>query len=138
SNDFKAYQQQVIKNAQVMAQTLMDNGIELVSGGTDNHLILVKTDSVDMSGKDAGALLEKVDITCNKNMVPNDKRSPFVTSGIRLGTPAITTRGFKEEQTKMITEFIVKTLKNPTDEALHADIKKQVHELCKKFPVYPK
>lgn len=138
SNDFKAYQQQVIKNAQVMAQTLIDNGIELVSGGTDNHLILVKTDSVDMSGKDAGALLEKVDITCNKNMVPNDKRSPFVTSGIRLGTPAITTRGFKEEQTKMITEFIVKTLKNPTDEALHADIKKQVHELCKKFPVYPK
>lgn len=138
SNDFKAYQQQVIKNAQVMAQTLMDNGIELVSGGTDNHLILVKTDSVDMSGKDAGALLEKVDITCNKNMVPNDKRSPFVTSGIRLGTPAITTRGFKEEQTKMITEFIVKTLKNPTDEALHADIKKQVHELCLKFPVYSK
>lgn len=137
SDDFKVYQQQVIKNAQVMAQTLLDNGIELVSGGTDNHLILVKTDSVNMSGKDAGALLEKVDITCNKNMVPNDKRSPFVTSGIRLGTPAITTRGFKEEQTKMITEFIVKTLKNPTDESIHTDIKKQVHELCKKFPVYP-
>lgn len=133
---FKAYQEQVIKNAQTMAKTLMDNGIELVSGGTDNHLVLVKTDSVNMSGKDAGLLLEKVDITCNKNMVPGDKRSPFITSGIRLGTPAITTRGFKEAETKQMTEMIVKVLKNPQDEKIQAEIKNAVHELCRKFPVY--
>lgn len=135
---FKSYQEQVIKNSKVLAQTLMDQGIELVSGGTDNHLILVKTDSVNMSGKDAGLLLEKVDITCNKNMVPNDTRSPFVTSGIRLGTPAITTRGFKEAETKQMAEMIVKVLKNPTDEKLHGEIREAVHTLCKKFPVYTK
>lgn len=136
SSDFKTYQQQVITNAQVMAKTLMDNGIELVSNGTDNHLILVKTDSVNMSGKEAGALLEKVDITCNKNMVPNDKRSPFVTSGIRLGTPAITTRGFKEKEIQKISELILQTLKNPSDESVHSAVKIEVHKLCKQFPVY--
>lgn len=136
SSDFKTYQQQVITNAQVMAKTLMDNGIELVSNGTDNHLILVKTDSVNMSGKEAGALLEKVDITCNKNMVPNDKRSPFVTSGIRLGTPAITTRGFKEKEIQKISELILQTLKNPSDESTHSAVKIEVHKLCKQFPVY--
>ena len=136
SSDFKTYQQQVITNAQVMAKTLMDNGIELVSNGTDNHLILVKTDSVNMSGKEAGALLEKVDITCNKNMVPNDKRSPFVTSGIRLGTPAITTRGFKEKEIQKISELILQTLKNPSDESIHSAVKIEVHKLCKQFPVY--
>ncbi len=136
SSDFKTYQQQVIINAQVMAKTLMDNGIELVSNGTDNHLILVKTDSVNMSGKEAGALLEKVDITCNKNMVPNDKRSPFVTSGIRLGTPAITTRGFKEKEIQKISELILQTLKNPSDESVHSAVKIEVHKLCKQFPVY--
>jgi glycine hydroxymethyltransferase len=133
---FKTYQEQVIKNAKVMAETLMKNGIELVSGGTDNHLILVKTDSVNMSGKDAGLLLEKVGITCNKNMVPGDKRSPFITSGIRLGTPAITTRGFKEVETKQMTEMIVKTLKSPQDEKIQTEIKNAVHDLCRKFPVY--
>jgi glycine hydroxymethyltransferase len=136
SSDFKTYQQQVITNAQVMAKTLMDNGIELVSNGTDNHLILVKTDSVNMSGKEAGAILEKVDITCNKNMVPNDKRSPFVTSGIRLGTPAITTRGFKEKEIQKISELILQTLKNPSDESTHSAVKIEVHKLCKQFPVY--
>lgn len=133
---FKTYQEQVIKNAKTMAETLLSNGIELVSGGTDNHLVLVKTDSVNMSGKDAGLLLEKVDITCNKNMVPGDKRSPFITSGIRLGTPAITTRGFKEAETKQMTEMIVKVLKNPQDEKIQVEIKNAVHELCQKFPVY--
>ncbi len=133
---FKTYQAQVIKNCQVLAKTLIDNGIELVSGGTDNHLILLKTDSVNMSGKEAGEILEKVDITCNKNMVPNDKRSPFVTSGIRLGTPAITTRGFKEAETIVMAELIVKALKNPQDENIQKEVKKNVHELCLKFPVY--
>ena len=133
---FKTYQEQVVKNSKMLAKTLMDNGIELVSGGTDNHLVLLKTDSVNMSGKEAGEILEKVDITCNKNMVPNDKRSPFVTSGIRLGTPAITTRGFKETETKIMAEMIVKALKSPADEKVQKEVKQSVHELCLKFPVY--
>lgn len=134
--EFISYQKQVIKNSQTLAKTLMDQGIELVSGGTDNHLILVKTDSVNMSGKEAGEILEKVDITCNKNMVPNDKRSPFVTSGIRLGTPAVTTRGFKENETKIMADLIVKALRNSTNEKILQDVKQSVHELCIKFPVY--
>jgi glycine hydroxymethyltransferase len=134
---FKTYQEQVIKNSKMMAKTLMDNGIELVSGGTDNHLVLLKTDSVNMSGKEAGEILERVDITCNKNMVPNDKRSPFVTSGIRLGTPAVTTRGFKEAETKLMSELIAKALKHHQDEKVLAEVKEAVHTLCKKFPVYP-
>lgn len=134
--EFKTYQQQVIKNSKMLASTLLHHGIELVSGGTDNHLVLVKTDSVNMSGKEAGEILEKVDITCNKNMVPNDKRSPFVTSGIRLGTPAVTTRGFKENETKLMAELIVKALKNPTNESVLKEVKNSVHELCTKFPVY--
>jgi glycine hydroxymethyltransferase len=133
---FKTYQEQVLKNSKVLAKTLMDNGIDLVSGGTDNHLVLVKTDSVNMSGKEAGEILEKADITCNKNMVPNDKRSPFVTSGIRLGTPAVTTRGFKENETVLMAEMIVKALKNPTDEKAQREVKESVKELCLKFPVY--
>jgi glycine hydroxymethyltransferase len=133
---FKTYQEQVIKNSKMLAHTLMANGIDLVSGGTDNHLVLLKTDSVNMSGKEAGEILEKVDITCNKNMVPNDKRSPFVTSGIRLGTPAVTTRGFKEAETQLMAELIVKALKNPADEKIQKDVKQTVHELCQKFPVY--
>jgi glycine hydroxymethyltransferase len=134
---FKTYQEQVIKNAKVMAETLMSEGIELVSQGTDNHLILVKTDSVNMSGKDAEALLGSVEITCNKNMVPQDKRSPFVTSGIRLGSPAITTRGLKESHVKDISLWIAQILKNPTDTAIHKKIKDSVHELCAAHPVYP-
>lgn len=135
---FKTYQEQVVKNSKVLAKTLMDLGIELVSGGTDNHLILVKTDSVNMSGKEAGEILEKVGITCNKNMVPNDKRSPFVTSGIRLGTPAVTTRGFKEAETRHMGELISKILRNPNDEKNQNDVKREVTELCKQFPVYRK
>lgn len=134
--EFKTYQEQVIKNSKMLASTLLHHGIELVSGGTDNHLVLVKTDSVNMSGKEAGEILEKVDITCNKNMVPNDKRSPFVTSGVRLGTPAVTTRGFKEAETKIMAELIVKALKNPTNESALKEVKNTVHELCTKFPVY--
>ena len=134
--EFKTYQEQVIKNSKILASTLLANGIELVSGGTDNHLVLVKTDSVNMSGKEAGEILEKVDITCNKNMVPNDKRSPFVTSGIRLGTPAVTTRGFKETETKLMAELIVKALRNPQNENVLKEVKQSVHDLCLKFPVY--
>lgn len=135
--DFKLYQEQVVKNAKVLAETLQGSGIDLVSGGTDNHLVLVKTDSVNMSGKEASELLEKVAITCNKNMVPQDKRSPFVTSGIRLGTPAVTTRGFKEKEIKLMGELIVKALKNPSNESTLTQVKKDVIELCRSLPVYP-
>jgi glycine hydroxymethyltransferase len=135
--EFKTYQQQVINNSKVLAETLMSEGVDVVSKGTDNHLVLFKTDSVDMSGKDAEALLEKVGITTNKNMVPGDTRSPFVTSGIRVGTPAVTTRGFKEGETKEMAQMMVKVLKNPTDETLHKNVREQVTELCKSFPVYP-
>lgn len=134
--DFKDYQTQVVKNAQALAAELENQGIEIVSGGTDNHLVMLKTDSVNMSGKDAEALLEKVHITTNKNMIPGDKRSPFVTSGIRLGTPALTTRGFKEEHMKLLATWMVKTLKNPEDESLHAQVKEEIIALCKEYPVY--
>lgn len=136
-DSFKTYQQQVLKNSKMMAETLTSEGIELVSKGTDNHLVLVKTDSVNMSGKDAEHLLGAVGITCNKNMVPQDKRSPFVTSGIRLGTPAITTRGLNEAHVKEISLWIAKVLKNPTDTTLQQKIRDQVHELCANYPVYP-
>jgi glycine hydroxymethyltransferase len=134
---FKTYQQQVVKNAQVLATTLMNEGIDLVSGGTDNHLVLLKTDSVNMSGKEASELLERVLITCNKNMVPGDKRSPFVTSGVRLGTPAVTTRGFKEAETKTMAQLIARALKNPQDAGILEKVKTDVRDLCRQFPVYP-
>ncbi len=136
--DYKTYQEQVVKNAKVLAETLIQEGIDVVSGGTDNHLILFKTDSVNMSGKDAEHLLEKVGITTNKNMVPGDKRSPFVTSGIRIGTPAVTTRGFRESETKEMAQMIIKALRNPEDNTLHEKIRGQVTEICKQFPVYQK
>jgi len=132
--NFKDYQKQVVLNAKVLAKTLQEHQIDIVSGGTDNHLILVKTDSVDMSGKDAEAILETAAMTCNKNMVPGDKRSPFVTSGIRLGTPAITTRGFKEEEAKKVGEWIATVLKDPSKSD---DIKNAVLQLCERFPLYP-
>jgi glycine hydroxymethyltransferase len=115
---------------------LIENGIELVSGGTDNHLVLLKTDSVNMSGKEAGEILEKVDITCNKNMVPGDKRSPFVTSGIRLGTPALTTRGFKEQEMKEVARLIITCLKNAGDLDVAKKLKQEVIDICKALPVY--
>jgi glycine hydroxymethyltransferase len=136
TDDFVRYQEQVLKNAKELAKTLMAEGMQIVSGGTDNHLILAKTNSFDISGKDASNLLEKIGITCNKNMVPGDTRSPFVTSGIRLGTPALTTRGMQEEHMKLIGKFITDCLKSPTDEALHKKLKQDVIELCRQFPVY--
>lgn len=136
SDEFKTYQAQVVKNAQKLASELKNQGIDIVSGGTDNHLVLIKTDSVNMSGKDAEALLESVHITTNKNMVPKDTRSPFVTSGIRIGTPAITTRGLKEEHMVMVANWIADTLKNPEDQAKHEKIKQEIINLCHDFPVY--
>jgi glycine hydroxymethyltransferase len=138
SPEFKTYQKQVITNAQVMARELIAGGLHIVSGGTDNHLILVNTESFKMSGKDASNTLEKIAITCNKNMVPGDKRSPFITSGIRLGTPALTTRGFKEVEMREVSRLILSALKNANDEALLQKLKQEVAVLCARFPVYPK
>ena len=133
---FKDYQAQVIKNAQTLGEELQKGGIELVSGGTDNHLLLLKTDSVNMSGKDAEHLLESVAITTNKNMVPGDKRSPFITSGVRIGTPAMTTRGLNETHMKLLAGWILDTLKNPEDKAVLEKVKADVMSLCKEYPVY--
>jgi glycine hydroxymethyltransferase len=134
--NFVTYQKQVIANSNALASALMAKGIALVTGGTDNHLVLVKTDSVGLSGKEAEHALELAGITCNKNMVPQDKRSPFVTSGVRLGTPAITTRGLKEEHMIMLADWIHQALTQSTNEAALKKIHTQVIELCKSFPVY--
>ncbi|EPZ49227.1 glycine hydroxymethyltransferase [Bacteriovorax sp. BAL6_X] len=133
---YKDYQKQVITNAQALAKQLTDLGMEIVSGGTDNHLILMKTDPAGVTGKVAEKALEEAGITCNKNMIPGDKRSPFVTSGIRLGTPALTTRGMAVEQMIQIGTWIVEALKNAENQAALKDIKGQVEKLCKEFPVY--
>ena len=134
--DFVTYQKQVIANAKALASALTNKGIALVTGGTDNHLVLVKTDSMGLSGKEAEHALEMAGITCNKNMIPQDKRSPFVTSGVRLGTPAITTRGMTEKHMELLAGWIHSAMKDSKDEAALAKIKMQVLELCKQFPVY--
>lgn len=134
--EFKAYGKQVIANAQALASELIKNGVELVSGGTDNHLLMIKTDSVGLTGKEAEKVLERAGITCNKNMIPNDKRSPFVTSGVRLGTPAITTRGMTEEHMVQIAGWIVSALKNAENDGELVKIRSEVLTLCKDFPVY--
>lgn len=136
SPDFKTYQEQVVKNAKKISEELIQHGIEIVSGGTDNHLVLIKTDSVNLSGKEAEAILEEVHITTNKNMIPRDTRSPFVTSGIRIGTPAITTRGMNEDQMIFVAKWIATALKNPSNEEVKNKIKDEVISMCKKFPVY--
>ncbi|MBL6990062.1 MAG: serine hydroxymethyltransferase [Bacteriovoracaceae bacterium] len=133
---FTEYQSQVLANARALSSGLKNLGIDIVSGGTDNHLILVKTDSVNLSGKQSEHALEAAGITCNKNMIPGDKRSPFVTSGIRLGTPAITTRGLRSEHMDLIANWIHKALSNHQNEQVLESIKKEVGALCKEFPVY--
>lgn len=136
--EFKTYQQQVIKNAKKLAEVLMARGYELVSHGTDNHLFLLSLISKNITGKDALAALEEANITANKNSVPNDPRPPMVTSGLRLGTPAVTTRGFKENEISIIANWISDILDNLSDKSTIARVKGEVLELCKKFPVYEK
>ncbi|WP_031421064.1 serine hydroxymethyltransferase [Xanthomonas euvesicatoria] len=133
---FKTYQQQVVKNAQAMANTLIARGYKIVSGGTENHLMLVDMIGRDVSGKDAEAALGKAYITVNKNSVPNDPRSPFVTSGLRLGTPAITTRGYQEQDSIDLANWIADVLDAPTDEAVLAKVRDAVTAQCKRYPVY--
>lgn len=133
---FKSYQKQVIKNSHALAESLQEQGLTIVSGGSDNHLLMVNVEPAGLTGKKSETVLEQAAITCNKNMIPGDKKSPFVTSGIRLGTPAITTRGMKEEHMKNIGEWIFRVLKNADDEQVIANVKSEVLGLCRDFPVY--
>ena len=136
SPEFKAYQQQVAKNAVVLADTLTSRGLRIVSGRTESHVMLVDLRPKGLTGKEAEALLQQAHMTCNKNGIPNDPQKPMVTSGIRLGTPALTTRGFKEEQTRATANLIADVLDNPHDEANIAAVRAKVAALTRDFPVY--
>ncbi len=136
SPEFKIYQKKILENAQALAKGLEKRGLRLVAGGTDTHLMLVDLNPFELSGKRAEKALEKAGITTNKNTIPFDQRKPFITSGIRLGTPAVTTRGMGPGEMDYIAELIVKVLKDRKNEKLLASVKKDVVELCKKFPLY--
>ncbi|KMJ45529.1 serine hydroxymethyltransferase [Xenorhabdus khoisanae] len=134
--EFKIYQQQVAKNARAMVEVFLQRGYKVVSGETENHLFLLDLVDKDITGKDADAALGRANITVNKNSVPNDPRSPFVTSGIRIGTPAITRRGFKEEETRELAGWMCDVLDNINDEATIESVKQKVLNICAKYPVY--
>ncbi|WP_278252790.1 serine hydroxymethyltransferase [Alteromonas sp. 5E99-2] len=134
--EFKVYQQNVVINAKAMVSVMQDRGYNIVSGGTENHLFLLDLIDKDITGKDADAALGRANITVNKNSVPNDPRSPFVTSGLRIGTPAITRRGFGEEQAKQVATWICDVLDNLGDESVEQRVKGEVVALCNQFPVY--
>ncbi len=135
--EYKTYMKQVVKNAKALADTLNKNGFRLVSGGTDNHLVLVDVkSSIGMSGKEAEELLDTINITINKNTIPYDSEKPFITSGIRLGTPAMTTRGFKEDDFIKVANIISKCLKNKEDKNMLRELKREVLELTSKYPIY--
>ena len=136
--EYKVYQQQVVKNAQAMAEVLIARGYDIVSGGTENHLFLLSLIKQDVTGKEADAWLGAAHITVNKNAVPNDPRSPFVTSGIRIGTPAVTTRGFGEAEVRELAGWIADILDSKGDEAVINAVKAKVEAVCAKFPVYAK
>ncbi|HEY9120195.1 MAG TPA: serine hydroxymethyltransferase [Marinobacter sp.] len=136
SDEFKAYQKQVIKNAKAMAEVFVSRGFDVISGGTENHLFLVSLIKQDITGKDADAALGRAHITVNKNAVPNDPRSPFVTSGLRIGTPAVTTRGFGESECRDLAGWMCDILDNLEDEAVNDRVREQVSGLCDRFPVY--
>ena len=133
---FRDYQAKVCDNAKVMAATLAERGYSIVSGGTDNHLMLVSLIDKGITGKDADATLGRANITVNKNAVPNDPQSPFVTSGLRLGTPAITTRGFGSDETRLVSGWMADILDDLKNEATVASVRERVLELCRRFPVY--
>jgi glycine hydroxymethyltransferase len=134
--EFKAYQQQVITNARIVAETLTERGLRIVSGGTQSHVMLVDLRSKNITGKVAEAALGAAHMTINKNAIPNDPEKPFVTSGVRIGTPAMTTRGFKDEEARLTANLIADVLDNPHDEANIAAVRAKVHALTSRFPVY--
>ncbi len=137
TEEFKTYQAQVVVNAQTMADVFLDRGFDVVSGGTDNHLFLLDLISKDITGKDADAALGRANITVNKNAVPNDPRSPFVTSGLRIGSPAATRRGFQEEECATLTGWMCDILDDISNDNMIATVQHRVLELCQRFPVYP-
>ncbi|MFJ9497883.1 serine hydroxymethyltransferase [Brevibacillus centrosporus] len=134
--DFKDYAARIVSNAKAFAEALTAEGLTLVSGGTDNHLVLVDVSKVGLTGKVAEHLLDEVSITTNKNTIPYDSESPFVTSGVRMGTPAVTSRGFDEEAMKEVAAIIALTLKNPEDAAKHEEARQRVAALCQRYPMY--
>lgn len=134
---FKTYAENVVKNAKVLAETLVSEGVNIVSGGTDNHLMLLDTRNLGITGKDAEKVLDSIGITVNKNAIPFDPTSPFVTSGIRIGTPAVTSRGMDEQAMVIIGRIIANVLKNPKDEAKLAEAAREVAELTDQYPIYP-
>ena len=134
--EFKVYAQQIIDNAKALAAALHDKGLTIVSGGTDTHVMLVDVRSTGLTGKEAEHLLDEVGITCNKNTIPFDPASPFVTSGIRLGTPALTTRGLQVKDMEEIADIIAAVLNNPEDKAIHEEASKRVAALCEAYPLY--
>jgi glycine hydroxymethyltransferase len=136
SPEFKAYQEQVVRNARVLAETLIERGLRIVSGRTESHVMLVDLRPKNLTGKEAEAILGQAHITCNKNGIPNDPQKPFVTSGIRLGSPAMTTRGFKEAEAEQVANLIADVLDNPNDAATIERVKAAVQVLADKFPVY--
>lgn len=138
SSEFKSYQARVIENARTLAQALQSHDLKIVSGGTDNHLILVDVTSTGLTGKVSESILEQAHMTCNKNMIPGDTRSPFVTSGVRLGTPAITTRGLGPKHMQQIAQWIHQVLSNSENQDEIRKVADQVLELCRQYPVYPK
>ncbi|HOO55692.1 MAG TPA: serine hydroxymethyltransferase [bacterium] len=133
---FKEYQKQIIKNAAILADYLIEKGFRLTTGGTDNHLMLIDLSDKGLTGRDAADMLEEAGICANKNNIPFDTRPPAITSGVRLGTPAITTRGMKEEEMKIIGEWVWQVLSNPRDQELRLKIKNDVEALCEQFPIY--
>ena len=135
-DDFKIYQQQILSNAKTMSETFMSNDIDIVSNGTSNHMFLVNLIKNNVTGKALEAALGEAFITVNKNSVPNDPKSPFVTSGIRIGTPAVTRRGFQEKEVSQVADWISKIIKNIDDQSLISEIKNEVKSLCGNFPVY--
>lgn len=135
-DDFKVYSQKTVDNAKVLAKALVELGFDLVTGGTDNHLMLVDLTKAGITGKEAEQLLDEAHITVNKNTVPNETKSPFVTSGIRIGTPALTTRGMGAEHMQKIAQWIESVLRNPTQAQVRENVRKQVGDLCRMFPIY--
>ncbi len=133
---FIQYQRNIQANARALANTLQANGLKIVAGGTDNHLLCVDLRSIGITGKKASALLQAVDITVNKNTIPDDPEKPFVGSGIRLGSPAVTSRGMGIKEMEIIANAITKILKNPEDESIKKEVKQTVTQLCKQFPIY--
>jgi serine hydroxymethyltransferase (EC 2.1.2.1) len=138
SPDFKEYQRQILLNAKALAEELMRLGYRLVSGGTDNHLMLVDLRDKGITGKEAEKALEEAGITVNKNSIPFDPQPPTITSGIRIGTPALTTRGMKEDEMRYIARLIHEVLSNIKDDKVKEKVKIEVEELCKQFPIYRK